>query len=180
MKALFKLTLFSLSFLMIGCATTVKSLQPGSTVESKEQYSYLYGTCQRPFLGLYHEIVSPEFKIFVKSEEGTKSIENYKLSYDMHKKNEKGLYLFKIKPGKYTIYEMALEGYKKTTEINFEVKEDTVYYLGFINFEQDFLNILGNSISVKLLNDEQSDKKLLLEKYLFLEKSKFENPSVKK
>jgi len=179
MKKLIKFLIISLSFLMIGCATTVKSLQPGAVVDNKEQYSYLYGTCQRPFLGLQYEIISPEFNIFVKYKDNTKNIEKYKLSYDMKKRNEKGLYLFKIKPGKYTIYQMELEGYKKTTDINFDVKEDTVYYLGFINFEQDLLNILGNSISVKLSNDEQSDKKLLLEKYMFLEKSKFEFPSIK-
>lgn len=174
MKKLLKLLIISLSLFIIGCATTVKSLQPGSTVGENEKYSYIYGTCQRPFLGLQHEIISPKLNVFVKHENENKSTEKFKLSYDTQKKGEKGLFLFKIKPGKYTIYQMQLEGFKKTTKLSFEVKEGTAYYLGFINFERDVLNIIGNSISVKISNDEESDKRSILDKYTFLEKLKFE------
>jgi len=162
------------SLVLVGCATTVKSLQPGVPVAEKEKYSYFYGSCQRPFLGLKHEIVSPELNLFIKYQDEGKGTERLKLSYDIEKRDEKELFLFKIKPGKYTFYQLALENFKQTKNIDFEVKENSVYYLGYINFERDLLNIIGNSVSINISNDEKYDKKNLIDKYKFLEKSKFE------
>ena len=180
MKRFINLSVLMLSLFLMQCATTVKNLQPGVPVVEKEKYSYFYGSCQRPFLGLQYELSAPDLNLFVMNVDENNKTKNIKLSYAAQKRGEKGLFVFKVKPGKYTLYKIALENYVKTTDANFEVLEDTVYYLGYINFEKNLLNILANSVSVNIKNDEEMDKKILLDKYNFLEKSNFENLQVKK
>lgn len=165
-----------------GCASTsvIKNynLKSGEPVVEKEKHSYFYGSCQRPFMGLFAENGSGASLIFniqnLENKAEDKNDEIILLTTNIKKKEEKELYVFKIKPGKYQLNRVALGGFSKQINATFEVKENTSYYFGYIIFKRGILNVLSQNISVDVSNDEQIDKKKLIENFKELEKSKFE------
>lgn len=166
-------------FFMVGCASTVKSLKPGEPVTEKNGYSYIYGSCKRPYLGIFAEFFPPDLNMYVKLDDSNVVNERFKLAYRTEKMNNKGLFVFKVKPGKYMLYTMEIKGYAKTFEKKFEVREGSGYYLGYVNFDRDFLNIIGNSLSITISNDNEFDKNELISKYPELSELKFENLIIK-
>jgi hypothetical protein len=160
-------TAISIMVFFSGCVTSSVVQKSFPQIDKVQEYGYLFGSYKRNFMGVFS---SNKMKIQITKIDG-KKLENISLEYEMKESNKKGIFLFKLPEGRYSFYNMDLNGHKKDIKKVVEIKKGKIYYTGFSDYNN---SIFLKRIKITKKNDLINDKKLLYKMYPNMKALKFE------
>jgi len=147
------------SAFFVGCITTQGSLDEKSfDKQDLSDVGFIFGSYQKDYGDnalIYPVTVNYDISEYL--EDGTLG-NSSTLTYRMTKKNEKQMFLFPLRPGKYRITKIRTGGYYKNINLDFAIEKNSLIYLGFSKYTYGFLKqLIGIGLKSAFVNDLEND-----------------------